>query len=50
MYRKLFLITCMIVLSLLVSSGTMAQEPTTPEAKRRKLSTRWPSAGRVVQY
>jgi hypothetical protein len=31
MYRKLFLTTCLVVLTLLISSGTMAQGPTTPE-------------------
>ncbi len=44
MYRKLFLMTCLVVLSLLISSGTMAQEPTTPEQGASKLSTRQPSA------
>lgn len=31
MYRRLFLLTCLTVFSLLSGSGAMAQEPTTPE-------------------
>ena len=31
MYRSLFLTTCLVVFSLLISSATMAQEPTTAE-------------------